>query len=400
MKTRNIFRFNLITILNTFILVTVMAFFSACDDTDEPTPVPEPENSRTLLVYMAADNNLSSYAMLDIQEMKEGLKNVAGAKNKRLLVYLAYPKSEYNKMIELLPDGSIIDIKEFQRGDNLTISRMREVFALMKEYAPAEHYGLVLWSHGTGWLNDNGVIDDPDDIGVAGVQLKSWGYDNIGKKKMRITALAQALSDVEWEYVYFDCCHMACVEVAYELRHVTPLIVGSPTELGVDGMPYHKNVECLLAGSVGLTQAVENTYRSYADGEIISGNEGCAISLIRTDGLERLAELTRTVYAGNPQPAKDYYPVPYFRTAIMSSGIYDMWHYIEALTDDAQLFEQWREAYTAVVPLAFATPTVYRLDATNFHGLGTQIVNKMDDADVYDYRTTSWWNDVVKSRFD
>ncbi len=389
-------KFDKYIILNFIFLIVGMLFLTACDkdNADEPeTPVV----SRTLLVYMAADNNLSSNAMIDIDEMRRGIKTVNNLEGKRVLIYLAYIKDEYNKLYELTSDGDMLELKVFPRGNNLTISRMREVFSLMKEHAPADNYGLVLWSHGTGWLNDNGVIDDPD---ATDIRPQSWGYDNIGRQKMKISSLAEVLKDVAWEYVYFDCCHMATVEVAYELRHVTPLIVASPTELGADGMPYHRNLECLLEGADRLPQAVENTFRSYADGEIITGNEGCAISLIRTSGLERLAELTRAVYAGNPQPDAQYRPVPYFRTVVMSTGIYDMWHYISALTEDTRLLARWQQAYQAVVPLAFTTPTVYRLDAADFHGLGSQIVNNPGEADVYDYKATSWWNDVVKYRFD
>ena len=165
-------------------------------------------------------------------------------------------------------------------------------------------------------------------------------------------------------------------------------------------MTYNKNVECLLAGADRISDAVSNTYHSYADGEVVDNNEGCAITLIRTDGLERLADATRAIYAGNPQPAYDYMPVPYFRTIIMRTGIYDMWHYMASLTDDEQLLGEWRTAYEATVPLALTTPTVYRLDATDFHGLGTQIINNSGDVDAYDYALTSWWRDVVKYRFD
>ena len=45
------------------------------------------------------------------------------------------------------------------------------------------------------------------------------------------------------------------------------------------------------------------------------------------------------------------------------------------------------------------TDKVYFLDASRFHGLGTQIVESAGDADVYDYTATSWWTDVVEPSF-
>ena len=40
---------------------------------------------------------------------------------------------------------------------------------------------------------------------------------------------------------------MGTVEIAYELRALTPVIVGSPTEVEGEGMPYHLNIPAFFA---------------------------------------------------------------------------------------------------------------------------------------------------------
>jgi hypothetical protein len=70
-------------------LVVLMLLLTACHDTkDLPTPQPIPEiASRTVLVYIAGDNSLSSFAVDDYREMLKGVMSVNTAEN-NLLVYI------------------------------------------------------------------------------------------------------------------------------------------------------------------------------------------------------------------------------------------------------------------------------------------------------------------------
>lgn len=58
--------------------------FTACNQDDDPVP---PEvGSRTVLVYIVADNNLSSFAKEDVEEMIAGMESV-DLSSSNLLVY-------------------------------------------------------------------------------------------------------------------------------------------------------------------------------------------------------------------------------------------------------------------------------------------------------------------------
>lgn len=62
------------------ILLATAFFFGACgcdDEDDDDTGLAE----RTVLVYMAADNNLSKFADLDLKELKEGSKQLGNGEN-------------------------------------------------------------------------------------------------------------------------------------------------------------------------------------------------------------------------------------------------------------------------------------------------------------------------------
>lgn len=380
----------------------VMAL-SACssDEPDAPGPEPEPgpdTTHRTVLVYMVSNNNLSRYAMADMQEMADGVRAGALDHGGRLLVYSSLP-NETPRLYELMPDGSEALIRSYtDNASSVTVERMRTVIADAKETAPADDYGLVLWSHATGWLNDSGVIGDGSSHSAGGspalISPLSFGADGMPAKKMSIASLARALEGHHFSFIYFDCCHMATVEVAYELRHATDHIVASPTELGVEGMPYDRNIGCFFRHEADIDGAAFNTFDYYNTNSIY----GCTISVIDTRAIDRLATSTRSILADFPYPA-DYSRVPYFRKVMMTTGIFDLADYIEARCTDPQRLTEWRRDFDAVVTSFRTTDKVYFLDASRFHGLGTQIIESAGDADVYDYTATSWWTDVVEPSF-
>ena len=82
----------------------------------------------------------------------------------------------------------------------------------------------------------------------------AFGFDK--GQKMNLTTLARTLQGQNFGFVYFDCCYMGSVEVAYELRHAMPS----------NGMPYNRNIRCFFAPEADLLTAARNTFELY-DGE-------------------------------------------------------------------------------------------------------------------------------------
>lgn len=70
--------------LYTLLCISFSLLFTACNQDDDPVP---PEvGSRTVLVYIVADNNLSSFAKEDVEEMIAGMESV-DLSSSNLLVY-------------------------------------------------------------------------------------------------------------------------------------------------------------------------------------------------------------------------------------------------------------------------------------------------------------------------
>lgn len=367
-------------------LLPLLIGFSACSDGDEPV-VPD-KAERTVLVYMVASNNLGTagYDSADLGEMMEAAVN-GDIRNGRLLVYhAAYYGTPVLK--EITPQG----IDTLKIYDNSVVSvdsrRMLEVFDDVERLAPASDYGLVLWSHGSGWLQD-GITDENDGL----LAPQAFGQDH--GQKMNLTTLARTLEQRDFSFVYFDCCYMGAVELAYELQHATRYIVASPSEIPVDGMPYHKNVKCFFEPTPNLTAAARNTFELY-DGKSGSSRT-CTISVVDTEGIAQLATLTRRIYqaAGRPVP-EGYTPQKY----MVENRCYhnDLADYVLSLTDDESMQEQWNAALAACVKYEASTPMLWSKLPINTHcGLSTFIFADESESQSKNYHTTSWYRDVASS---
>ncbi|MEI3589334.1 MAG: clostripain-related cysteine peptidase [Alistipes ihumii] len=68
------------------LLLLTLAFFTfACEKGDDaPAPTPTPDVDRTVLVYLASDNNLYRFALQNLNDMKSAMKGLDG----NLLVYI------------------------------------------------------------------------------------------------------------------------------------------------------------------------------------------------------------------------------------------------------------------------------------------------------------------------
>jgi hypothetical protein len=129
-----------------------MPFLWGCSN-DEPCPTPV----RTVLIYMAADNSLSSFSYKNLESIVKG-SSASALNGGNLLVYLdASDAAPQLLQIKAKSDGTIqkLAIKDYPEQNSADPIVMRGVFESVVSEFPAESYGLVLWSHGTAWLPYN-----------------------------------------------------------------------------------------------------------------------------------------------------------------------------------------------------------------------------------------------------
>lgn len=387
-------------------LCLIVTAMTGCND-PEPVPKPEPPanlSGRTILVYQVANNNLGTpsahYDLDDISEMSTGMARGAAGKNNRLLVYNAgYRKNPV--LIEVTTAG--LDTLKTYSTDIFSVDsrRMLSVFDDMKQFAPADDYGLVLWSHGSGWLQD-GISDDIDTA-----RKRSFGSD--GGRTMNVTTLARTIE--QWpgfSWVYFDCCFMMTAETMYEMRRCAPYIVGSATELLVYGQPYHLTLVHLFSASPdGLVDAANETFKYY-DEQFTGGNRTCTMSVVSTSGLDALASATCDIYEQSSKSWPEGYHPQRFENAFETSCRYfDFEDYVKALCYDGdnerfggsqKLYEHFRNTLDRCVIYRAATPMIWNVVPIKTHsGLSTYILRQPESAQYRNYNQLAWYDDVASA---
>lgn len=368
------------------------AMLPSCSDDEprtEPDPEPKPVN-RVVLVYMSANNNLGGYFDAnDLKEMKQAA--VAGdIADGRLLVYRhglnADETAVEQRLFEILPDGTEKILVEYDSElSSVSMERMGQVLDDAERLAPAESRGLMLWSHADGWINVG--FENPEEPAAS---PKGFGQD--GSKKMSISALGRVLEGRYFDFIYFDCCYMASVEVMYELRKSAGLFAASSAELPADGARYHEALKYLFQPELDLVSAVKVSFDYYKQ----QNSSGCTLSVVRSDALEPLAAATAEMYDLHPsQPQRG--EVQQFENS--GNRFFDFDHYMEKLlVEQPSLYNNWKTTLDAAVCFQGATERIYmvnRFYVRRHCGLTTHILYTPEDAAKNGYNQLKWYRDVV-----
>lgn len=366
-------------------------------------PKPPATVGRSVLVYMVV-NNLPGFSLNgrdddDLNEMQQAAREGSFGGN-RLIVYW-HPYRQNPCLVEVTADERVI-LKQYDTHESsVSAARMLDVIDDFHSVAPAEHYGLVLWSHGSGWVQ-NGINDD---MPSQSSKKRSFGDDN--GHSMNITTLASVLGRHDFDYVYFDCCHMAGVEVAYEMRNVTDFIAGSVTELPGEGMPYHLTLPFLMADDADVNAAAATTFSYFFDKT--GSEQTCTMSVIDTSRLDDLADAVKQLYSALPSASYGSYRPQQF--VYGSSCLYfDLADYLEALVaahpECIHLLGNALQAIDDAVTYRNATPYIWKgyynqVEIKHHCGLSTLIREENPGAFINkNYTDLQWWSDVASHLYD
>lgn len=253
----------------------VIVLLSSCHDKNDP---PEPETvNRTVIVYIVGDNSLNSAVATDINEMETGWDN---SYNGNLVVYVDQRRTApYVLKIQHDNTSKIAspEVLNYSEQNSCSIEVMEKVIADIKAKYPAESYGLILWSHASGWLpTDPFSRAFGEDAGVS----------------MEISELAKLSG--KYDFILFDACFMAGVEPVYELRNNADYIVASVAEVLFGGYPYQHIVKHLFKDKADLTATAEafmSYYKSFRESDMRSAT----MSVINTREMEDLASISRVL---------------------------------------------------------------------------------------------------------
>lgn len=252
--------------------------FSACEDSNVKPE--EKEKFRTVLVYLAANNSLEDDAYKNMQQMEEAIGDIDG----NLIVY-AKLKTGNPALYEVTKKkGSTTGFKKIKDYPPLYSSSdpnvMKGIIRETQELYPAKTYGLILWSHATGWVPAS----------QGGIKLKSFGDDS--GHVMDITYLNNALPN-NFDFIMFDACSMASAEVLYEIKDKAKYFIASPGEVVSNGMPYNKITNDLFTAGIDAYKTVAQKYYEHYNAQS-GAYKSATISIIDASQLTNLAAQTKT----------------------------------------------------------------------------------------------------------
>jgi hypothetical protein len=355
-----------------YIICLLFIIFSCSKDDNEKFEIAE----KTVIVYMAADNNLYRNAESDIREMME-CEIPEGC---NLAVYVDAPlwtDVETPQLFEIR-SGKLIPIKRYESHNSAGKEIVRQVIGDVMNNFRAKTYDLILWSHGTGWLPAN----------VFNSLTKSFGRED--DSEIEITDLANVLPD-RFECMIFDACLMGGIEVYYQLRNKADIIIASPTETLVAGLPYDKIIPLLFAVSPDYAK-IADEYMSYYKNQA-GALQSATISVVATKHLQTLAGLLNdAVVSGKVDKVHDRDKIQKY-DLLENSIFYDFMDCVGNTVDsESHIAAIERQLSKIVIYNDFTSRFLDKFEIVNSCGISIYVSHKNQQLDEA-YRQLDWYID-------
>ncbi len=382
---------------------------SCSSDDPEKKPDEKPTRKMTMLIY-AIVSNLTSEFESDKSEMLEGAKDINLEENS-LFIYQVR-KSGLPNLLELTRDRNgdpeFQIVKVYDREDYSTDpKRISEVINDVITMNPAEEYGMIFWSHATGWapaFSTHGETRSEGDM-LYIPALASFGADLDLDRDPNTTdytdidELADAVPDNTFKFIWFDVCYMGGIETAYQFRNKCEYYVGLPTEDPGNGMPYQLTLPYLLRENPDCISAAKAFFNYYESG-MDSSWDVATIGVYHQPSIEPVAEYCHAAYEGAATPSS-YGLQNYSR--LTKYPFYDFGQYtrrIAEANEGAPDTKDFEEAMARYVVYKAATKYDFRhqeIIPENFSGVSCHLLNRnLDNKDTQYYKTLDWYKRVYE----
>ena len=295
----------------------------------------------TIMVYMAGDNGklfASKYGQLQLmasmtdQGYSDLLKMGAVGTTDNAAVVCLFDTTSASYLVEVrrgqgFADSLVTPIPEVNTGDPNALAHF--ITQSVQDY-PADHYLLVLWNHGSGWLDVDAysVVRSVEDARrypplfrttprkLAGPEgTRPIAYDDSSMDFLDTADLREAFTDaaavsgVNLDVIGMDACLMAMIEGDRELAPYFDYCVASQEVEPMSGWPYAQILTALNATPdlppEGLARLIVKEYaRSY--GGLTRTDETvtqAAVDLARTARTEALCQALVERILASPYPS-------------------------------------------------------------------------------------------------
>ena len=377
-------------IVKIVLFAAVVLLLDSCITDDRTIP----NKDMSVLAYIVADNDLDDHAAYAENDLISGLKECPTGTE--LIIYMdRLNQSPTLKKYTLTDNGKvgINKIKEYPEQCSTSPSVFGSVLSDMRTHVSGKRYGLVYWSHGSGWLPaENDVRNATRAIGMdCGVS-------------MDIVDMAESIERVGVAaFTVLDACFMGCAPVAYELRNVTDYLIVSPASLPGTGFCYNKMLPDLLECTEQSLSRSLDIFAELNETNLYGDSASFAIaSVIKCDKIDNLACSMHDVLLCS-------------KGTVNAIGIqsfdfdnphlyYDLEEYVDSIAIDRSSLSDFREQLKDVVVKAVSTSKIWSMNRSgliskpvkNFCGLSTFIPGSANAYYNRAFTRTSWYSRVYE----
>ena len=335
-----------------FFLLFVTVLFTSCDEfyglfgggfngESEKQPVLKGDTvSRTLLVYIMAENSISKDLSDDFGEIKNAAYDLP--EDVRLFVY--FDNSDTTRLPMLYQyypyKNSLVENVVYSFDEDVCSSDtavLGKVLDVIFDDYPTKAFDLIMGSHADGWVRHHSKTAPNRIIGIDNGKNTTSNKITTTIEIEELAALLERLP-VKVDRLMFDACLMQGVEVAYAMRNSANWIIGSPAEIPSFGAPYDKVVP-MFFNPVSTVKDIMYEYKKAYDNEYY----GVVLAAVSAASMQEFADSTRryveksfrinahnenkygTCLAYVPRKHPTYYDVNSVMKCILDSVDYSSW---------------------------------------------------------------------------
>ena len=348
---------------------------------------------RTILVYIAGDNSLTNEVNVMHTELMQGWN----PKTMGSLIVFADRKNSDPVLIKFKQrDNKTISdtLRRYPNENSATPELFSKVMDDTRLLAPASSYGMILFSHATGWLPAKAFLN-PAKWGAAlddGPQIVPRSIFEDQGREMELADFAAAIPDGMFEFIASEMCFMSSVETGYALRNKTKYLLASAPEVLSPGFTplYTTSLDLLYMPQPDL-KGFAQAFFDYFNG-LQGAYKSAAISLVRTSEMESLAALTREINLSLSQDQIDQ--VQYYDRQGKPHVFFDFGDYINHAAT-AEQASQMNVLLDKAVIFKLNTPKLINIDINKHSGLSVYIPQASLPRLNKAYEDTDWYKAIT-----
>ncbi len=271
------------------------------------------ERSWTIMVYMAADNDLEAAAILDINEMEaadfsdsgitvlalvdraEGYDGTNGDWTDTRLYEITHDDDGLNGNIvsKRIPCNMLGLSADADSELNMSDPNvLRNLLNFAAKVYPASNYGLVIWGHGTGWRG----YGTP----ATAASVKAVAIDDYSSSYMTIAQVHEAISSSPFGssgaagklgFLGFDTCYGALLETAWEFRGDAKFMVGSENSVPSNGWNYQTFLDSAVTAASSEGEITPETLAECAKSSFAEQYKNLSYATISVVNLSNVIDL-------------------------------------------------------------------------------------------------------------